>query len=84
MHGFVNFFLAAAAAQEGGDRPQVEEILEAGSRDAFEARDDSIRWRRQIFATETIERLRTSFAISFGSCSFAEPTEEMRAMRWIE
>jgi hypothetical protein len=84
MHGFVNFFLAAAAAHEGAKEAEIEEILNDGERGDFGAADDGLQWRGRRFSWEAIREVRDGFAISFGSCSFEEPMEEMRAMGWIE
>ena len=84
MHGFVNFFVAAAAAHEGANEDEVVEMLNDGERGNFSATNEELQWRGRSFSSEAIRRLRANFAISFGSCSFEEPMEEMRAMGWIE
>ena len=84
MHGFVNFLAAAAAAHAGANESEITDILEDGNRDNFSARTDLIRWCDESFPTEAIQRMRKQLAISFGSCSFEEPMQEMRAMGWIE
>jgi hypothetical protein len=84
MHGFVNFFVAAAAACDGGNEAAAEEILKDEERTNFSMSAEGVRWRGRTFSAEAIQQMRDRFAISFGSCSFEEPIEEMRAMRWIE
>ncbi len=84
MHGFVNFFVAATAAHEGAGEAEIAEILDDGMRGNFRASGDRLQWRRRTFSSEAIRETRDRFAISFGSCSFEEPMEEMRAMGWIE
>lgn len=84
MHGFVNFFVAATAAYEGTDETEIAEILNDGERGNFNASVEGLQWRRRTFSSEAIREMREKFAISFGSCSFEEPIEEMRVMRWIE
>jgi hypothetical protein len=84
MHGFVNFFVAATAADEGADEAEIAAILNDGGRRDFSASDDGLEWRGRSFSSEAIRRMRVKFATSFGSCSFEEPMEEMRAMGWIE
>jgi hypothetical protein len=32
---------------------------------------------------DQIEQVRSEFAISFGSCSFTEPVDDLRAMGWL-
>jgi hypothetical protein len=84
MHGFVNFFVAAAVAYEGGDAAEVECALAEDQAASFRVDEDAIWWRERGFSPEQMERVRERFAMSFGSCSFTEPLEEMRGMGWME
>jgi hypothetical protein len=84
MHGFMNFFLAAVMAADGGSEAQLETILADSEPASFTASEDEIRWRDTAFSADAIERMREGLALSFGSCSFEEPMHEMRAMGWIE
>ena len=42
MHGFVNFFVAAAAAYEGANQAEIAEILNDGERRNFSANSDGL------------------------------------------
>lgn len=84
MHGFVNFFLAATAANEGASEAEVMEILDDSKPSNFKAKADKIQWRDREFSAQQIQTVRDTFLVSFGSCSFEEPMEEMRSMGWIE
>jgi hypothetical protein len=84
MHGFVNFFVAATAAHQGANEAEIAEILNDGERGDFAATNEELQWRGRSFSPEAIRKMRERFAIGFGSCSFEEPMEEMRAMGWIE
>jgi len=42
-----------------------------------------IRWHDHILITDQVERVRSEFAMSFGSCSFTEPLDDMKEMGWI-
>jgi hypothetical protein len=84
MHGFVNFFVAAASAGGGGSEAEVDAILADSDSASFSASNDEIRWRDTSFSTNAIEMMRENLALSFGSCSFEEPIAELRAMGWIE
>jgi len=77
MHGFVNVFMAAAL-------PQYAEtiVMEADAR-AFEFGDDAASWRGHSVTTEAIARVRSEFAISFGSCSFEEPVADLKELGWL-
>ena len=84
MHGFVNLFLAATAAYQGDDEAAVSELLSDEDHRNFDANDNGLLWRERRFSTEKIGEMRSGFLAAFGSCSFAEPMEELRSMGWIE
>ena len=84
LHGFVNFFVAAAAAYEDANEVEIVEILDDQERRNFDVVEERLQWRGQSFSLDVIRKMRDRFAISFGSCSFEEPMEEMRSMGWIE
>ncbi len=84
MHGFVNFFVAAAAACEGANETEITEMLDDGEHKNFKVSVEGLQWCQRSFSSQAIREMRDRFAISFGSCSFEEPMEEMRAMGWIE
>ena len=83
MHGYLNLFVAAALAREGKGELEVGAALAEESRVAFRASEDVLGWRGHEWTTMQIEELRQDFAISFGSCSFEEPLEEMRMLGWL-
>jgi len=51
--------------------------LEESDSSAFGFEDDAIQWRGKRINTEQILASRSEFAISFGSCSFREPVDEL-------
>ena len=77
MHGFVNVFLAAAMP---GDE---EAILAEEDARAFRFDDDGAAWRDRRVSVEDLVKMRTEFAISFGSCSFEEPIADLRELGWL-
>jgi hypothetical protein len=77
MHGFVNLFLAAAMLDD------AEAILEERDAQAFAFDDDGASWRDRRVSTNQLAELRRDFAISFGSCSFDEPVDDLRALGWL-
>lgn len=83
MHGFVNLFVAAAAACQGADEGVVSQILSDENPDNFDANESELRWRGRCFSMEDIGRMREELLAGFGSCSFEEPMEELRAVGWI-
>ena len=79
MHGFLNVFVAAALCWSGSQAPLTEVLLEEDPR-AFAFTADSVTWRQHALATAQVAAARADFAIAFGSCSFGEPTAELREM----
>ncbi len=84
MHGFVNVILATAALGSGGDFTVASAILEDTGTANFQFDAEAIRWRGWDFSVEQIEKVREEFMVSFGSCSFTEPLDEMRALGWLQ
>lgn len=83
MHGFLNLFLAAALAWFGADDAAVRRTLAEEDAAAFCVDDDVIRWQEHAMTSDQLEQVRRDFAITFGSCSFAEPVDDLRAMGWL-
>ncbi|MHC4127904.1 MAG: hypothetical protein ACYTE6_12995 [Planctomycetota bacterium] len=82
--GFVNVLVAAVLA----DRAQMSEqdlsaILADEAADSFAFHDDQVRYRDHALGTDQIAEARLKFAISFGSCSLAEPREHLRSMKLL-
>lgn len=78
MHGFLNVFVATAIAFE--HRPDVEtieEILLIDSAKEFSFEDGRLSWKNYSISVNSIVDTRNHGLISFGSCSFVEPTEEL-------
>lgn len=84
-HGFLNVFIAACLAQtdELGEA-DIRALLEERSIDAFRLGDDFIEWRGRRLRDDSIEDVREEFAVSFGSCSFDEPRQHLRALGLLE
>lgn len=80
MHGFLNVFLAAAFAQSGASIEQLVEILDETSLEAFHFEERSIAWRNEMVVVGHIRNARSLFSISFGSCSFTEPIEDLQRL----
>lgn len=80
MHGFLNVLIASAAAYAGAGTEALEEILGEEAIGAFRFKDAEIGWRKMRFSVERLRELRGKLFISFGSCSFREPLEGMRAL----
>lgn len=83
MHGFLNVLLAAALAFEGRNADSVLGMMEETSANAFRFGDRAVEWRGIVIDIETLKHVREQFMISFGSCSFEEPLEELRSLGLI-
>jgi hypothetical protein len=83
MHGFVNVFLAAAFLRAGMAAEQARQLLEEQSAAAFQFAADSIGWRGHKLPVDEISAARDNFAVSFGSCSFSEPIDDLRDLHLI-
>ena len=77
MHGFVNVFLAAAMIDH------ADEILREEDASAFAFSDESVSWRGHAISTEQLANTRKNFALSFGSCSFEEPIDDLKELGWL-
>ena len=79
MYGFLNVFVASALLYTGESRKTAIAALEETDLHAFGFDDDAIVWRDKRITADQLEATR-QFAISFGSCSFREPIDELRPL----
>lgn len=78
MNGFLNLFLAAGFARAGLKPNILEELLEDEFEENFEFEESGVWWRQEYFLNNTqLGILRERNAVSFGSCSFEEPIEDL-------
>lgn len=80
MHGFVNVFLASAFARAGASTDELVAVLNEESLKAFHFDQETVRWRDREISQALLLRVRQSFAIAFGSCSFEEPVQDLMAL----
>jgi hypothetical protein len=80
MFGFLNVFIAGAFISTGMREDDVLPALEERSADAFRIDDEGISWRGYRLGPDDLRRFRNSNTISFGSCSFLEPVEELKEL----
>jgi hypothetical protein len=81
MHGFVNMFMATCLAWNHQlSEIKIGEILADGSRENFVFSGDVAAWHDLNISESAIRELRNSKAISFGSCSFTEPVQELQQL----
>ena len=78
MYGFLNVFLAAAAVLSGWPAGIAREILLEPDLKAFRFDDAGVSLLDRTLSADEILRAR-KLAISYGSCSFREPVDELLA-----
>ncbi len=83
MHGFLNVFLAASFLRAGMSIDVAVELLEEQSAEAIRLDSDAVSWRGYRISVEEIAVARRDFAVSFGSCSFTEPVDDLRSLRLL-
>jgi hypothetical protein len=80
MHGFLNMLGAAVLASEHHwDEGQIVQMLEDEGAESFSFEETIFAWREWEIAAERINA-RRKYVTSFGSCSFDEPREDLRAL----
>lgn len=84
MHGFFNVFGGAMLAYANDLNPEeLTEILHEEDPDHFEFNDEGLTWNDFTVTTEEIRQLREVALISFGSCSFDEPREDLQKLKLL-
>lgn len=78
MFGFLNVFVAAALARMGADAPTLVRVLQERDDAAFVFDDGALRWGGFTLDVAQVMSSRRDFALSFGSCSFREPVDDLR------
>ena len=80
MHGFLNVLGAGVmAAEHGWDLIQTSKMLDDEAPFSFAFDEDFFTWRESRVPTHRIHEHR-KVVTSFGSCSFDEPREDLRAL----
>ena len=83
MYGFLNVFLAAAFIRDGMNIDESVQLLEEESPQAFRFDESGVAWRTHQVSNHSLFDVRQSCAISFGSCSFREPIDDLHALKLL-
>lgn len=84
MHGFVNVFVAAALARAGrADAALIERILDETDPAALTLSAAGAAWRDVSIDLSALADARDRFALSYGSCSFTEPFDDLERLGWL-
>jgi hypothetical protein len=78
MHGFLNVFLAAAFLRQNLNAPFINRVMTESDASQFEFDDNGVTWNGNRVELSQIGLMRERNAISFGSCSFVEPIEDLQ------
>lgn len=85
MYGFLNVFLAAAMVRIGeGREKDAVELLSETDPSAFRFVEQGVAWRDKRLPSPRLAMVRESFATSFGSCSFEEPVNDLKALSLVD
>ena len=80
MFGYLNMFVAAVLVWSGADEETVFQALLATEREDFGVSDRALTFRGQLLPETVIADARARFILSFGSCSFREPVDELATL----
>lgn len=85
MHGFFNVFIGACLVKERGiDDATLHAVLDERVAANFRFADTGVHWRDESLDTTELAHLREAFALSFGSCSFDEPIDDLIKFELLE
>ncbi len=77
LFGYLNVFVAAALARRGMRGAHLEQVLVESAPDAFHFADAQVTWRGHTLTLDDLESTRKTLAMTFGSCSFREPIDDL-------
>jgi len=84
MHGFLNIFVAGMIAHANRlDIKAVEEILADINPANFLFDEEGVHWRHFKASANDVQEIRGRYLLSYGSCSFDEPREELRQLNFL-
>lgn len=82
MHGFLNVLAAACFAGEV-DSATVTRIIAEEDAESFRFDEQGFAWRGYVADVERLRNVRERRFLSFGSCSFAEPVDDLIALAFL-
>jgi len=80
MFGYLNMFTAAVLAWHGADESAILSALLSKSPRDFHFSDDALSFAGHTVPAAIVRDARKNFIISFGSCSFREPVDDLAAL----
>ena len=84
MHGFLNIFCAGAIAiRHNISEHEMIKLIEEEDPSSFKFTDEKFTWDNYEIPIDDIEYSRKSLLISYGSCSFDEPLEDLQNLNLL-
>jgi hypothetical protein len=84
MHGFLNVLFAGVLAySQKQDEDQLSAILSEENAQHFQPGETGLRWKDHYASIDQILVGRQKGGLSFGSCSFDEPRDDLRKLGWL-
>jgi hypothetical protein len=80
MHGFLNVLAAAAFARRGMAPNDVLRVISCEDPDSFRFTESGLEWEREHVHVDELQATRDRSFISYGSCSFSEPTSDLQGL----
>lgn len=85
MHGFFNVFGAGILAYTNGlDESELIEVLNDEDPDEFMFGENGFEWNEIEVTNEEIHEARSKLVVSYGSCSFDEPIDDLKVMELLK
>jgi hypothetical protein len=84
-HGFLNLFVAGMLAHARGvSEEELLAVIEEEDPSAFSFSEENVAWREYHLELDQVAAGRRHAVASFGSCSFAEPRDDLRQLGLLE
>lgn len=84
MHGFLNIFCAGAIAiRHNISEHEMIKLIEEEDPSAFKFTEGGFTWDNYEIPIEDIEYSREALLISYGSCSFDEPIDDLKNLKLL-
>jgi hypothetical protein len=80
MFGFLNVFLATALLEDGAEEDAAVRLLDERDPRAVQFDPSGVSWRERRLTTNRLAAARRSGIVSFGSCSFREPIDDLESL----
>jgi hypothetical protein len=82
MFGFLNVLMASSLLRAGhiASDTEIAMLLDASDVKEFEFNDAGAAWRGRHVTNDQLHDARRTVALSFGSCSFQEPMQDLRSL----